>query len=330
MLEALRFVKGAVSRKDFQPELMHFRINDGRIKSFNGLIALSAPIDLDMTATPKAVKFMKAIEGCNTTTAIHMTPSGLLSIRSGKFTARVECFRANDEDEWDEAEAVSSILDHIEPEGAKIEFPVSILKAAKTLEAFISDDASRPWANGILLRDHSAYATNNIVFVEYWLGADVPEINIPAQAVRELLRVGEEPETVSVGENSVTFFFSGDRWLRAQRLSTSWPDLSPLLDRVGELAAFPDGIFDAVELLKPFVSVEGRIHFRPGVVSTNLEGGEGGTVEVAGVPERGAYHWEHLLSLRGVAEEIDFSFHPQPCPFRGERVRGVIQGMNDL
>jgi hypothetical protein len=31
MLDALKFVKGAVAKKDFVPELTHFRITGGRV-----------------------------------------------------------------------------------------------------------------------------------------------------------------------------------------------------------------------------------------------------------------------------------------------------------
>ena len=54
MLAALKFVQGAVARRDFVPALTHFYIADGFVKGYNGRIAICAPIDVDLVATPKA------------------------------------------------------------------------------------------------------------------------------------------------------------------------------------------------------------------------------------------------------------------------------------
>ena len=54
MLKELKFVQGAVSSKDFIPALTHFRIENGTVRSFNGLLALCSPIALDIDCTPKA------------------------------------------------------------------------------------------------------------------------------------------------------------------------------------------------------------------------------------------------------------------------------------
>jgi DNA polymerase III sliding clamp (beta) subunit (PCNA family) len=288
---------------------------------FNGTIALSSPIDLDIEATPKAIPFVKAIERCQSeTTVVHMTPAGKLALKSGGFKAFVECT-----EEYE-------VLDAIQPEGEEIDLGTGLLAAFGILEGFISTDASRPWAMGILLRDYSAYATNNIILAEYWLGAPMPGINMPASAIAELNRIGEEPVAVRLGDRSVTFFFEGDRWLRSQLLNTEWPDISSLLDRAsaeGDFDPFPDGLFEAIETVVPFVEEEGRIYFRPGRVSTSPFDGEGASIDLPNVPEHGAFHHKHLMSLQRIVSKIDFSKHPAPCPFNGKKLRGVILGMND-
>jgi hypothetical protein len=318
MLSALKFVQGAVSKKDYQPALRHFRIKDGRVTGYNGIIALSSPIDIDITATPKAVPFVKAIERCNgETTVVHITPGGKLGLRSGSFKAYIECTEE------------SEILDGIVPCGQEIDLPDTLLHGFAALEPFIGTDASRPWATGILLRGYSAYATNNIIVAEYWLGRSVPDINLPSGAIAELRRIREQPCKILMDQNSVTFFFDGDRWMRTQLLGLDWPDVSPILNVSSDLHPFPEGFFAAVETLVPFVEEEGRIYFRDGILSTSSEEGAGASVELPGIPEKGAFHHEHLRSLCDIASSIDFSKHPQPCPFQGEGLRGVILGMRD-
>lgn len=318
MIEALKFVQGAVAKKDYQPALTHFRITEGRVVGYNGTIALSSPLNLDLTASPKAVPFVRAIERCTgKTTVVHLTPGGRLSLKSGKFQAFVECHEDSD------------LLDNIKPEGEGAEVPGIIMQAMKVLEPFMGVDASRPWSNGIMLRGQSAFATNNIVLAEYWLGQQVPELNIPSAAVREFIRIGEEPVAASLSSNNITFHYEGERWMRATLLDADWPNVTQLLDIGGDFQPFPDGFFEAVDTLSPFVEQEGRIYFRGNKISTAPEGEAGASLEVTPLPERGAYHYKHLASLNGIATRIDFTQHPRPCPFQGERIRGVIIGMVD-
>lgn len=320
MLEALKFVQGAVAKKDYEPALKHFRIDDGEVKGYNGIIALSSPIDLDITATPKAVPFVKAIERCEDTTAIHVTPAGKLSLRSGKFRAYIDC---HDEED-------SVLLDSIVPEGDFVDLPKGILAAVRALAPFIGNDASRPWSNGILLRGCSAYATNNIVVAEYWIGESTPfEINLPSQALNELMRIGQEPKRVQISQNNITFHYADKRWMRSTLLGLDWPDVSRILDLPGTLTPFPENFFPAVETLKPFVEEDGRVFFREAKMTTSIEDGAGASVEISDLPTKGAFHFKHLLSLSDVATKIDFTTHPLPCPWQGELIRGVILGMTD-
>lgn len=321
MLSNLKFVQGAVATKDFQPALTHFRIKDNRIIGYDGVIAISAPIDIEITATPKATSLVKAIERCKgDRVVVHMNEGGHLSLRSGRFRATVECL----ED--------SEILDNIAPEGDFIDVDTELVPALKQLQPFISKDASRPWSRGILLRDQSAYATNNIIIAEYWLGADMPNINVPASAIDEINRIGEEPIKIQLSKNNVTFHFEGDRWLRAQLLVDEWPDISGLMERAYNHDGhkpIPKGFFEAVETLRPFVEDDGRIRFtEDGLVAGKLEE-SGASVDFEGLPDFGAYHYKQLLLLQGSVDKIDFSTHPKPCPFIGPNMRGVFLGMVD-
>ena len=234
MLNALRFVQGAVAKKDFVPALQHFRIEGGTIRGYNGMMGLSCPIALNLYVCPKAIPFIKAIQTCKDTIAIHMTTGGRLGIKSGTFKAFVDC--------------INEPFPEVIPEGEHIELKGDLLGVLKLLPPFIAEDASRPWARGILLRNQSAFATNNVCLIEYWLGYDFPiELNIPKAAVSELLRINEEPTGLQFTESSVTFHFAGQRWLRTQTYSTVWPDLNKILDQPATLVPVFPGLWQATE-----------------------------------------------------------------------------------
>lgn len=317
MLDAIRFTRGAIAKKDFVAELTHFRIADGRITGFNGTLALSAPIELDLTVRPKADTFAKAMNACETTTTMHITPTGRLSIKSGKFKALIECF------------AEEHAATPIQPKGWPIDVGPGFMKAIRALAPFMGIDASRQWAMGIMLQGQSAYATNNVIFAEYWHGHPMPfPMNIPKEVVTELLRINEDPLQVLSTEDSITFHFSGDRWMRSSLYSTNWPDKAfQLFDmHQFEYEPTPPGLFEALKKLKPFLDKETRVYFRDAGVATSPSDEVGAHVEVDDLIEGPCFQFPALELLEN-ATHIDFMPHPKPCGFLADGMRGMILGL---
>jgi DNA polymerase III sliding clamp (beta) subunit (PCNA family) len=313
---ALKFAQGAVSKKDFVPALSHFQISNGRVTGYDGKLSLSAPIALDLECCPKAGPFVNAVQACQDTAQLAMTTGGKLTIRSGKFRAHVECLPVE-------------TFPVVEPEGIPVAIDGHLLPALKVLYEFSAEDASRPWAAGVLLDGASAFATNNVILIEAWLGYHFPyRVNLPRFTIREMLRIGEEPIGMQLTADSVTFHYSEHRWLRSQLNSIEWPDIRGMLDRVPagpeEVPVVPDGLWEALETLAPFVSEIGQLYIGPDVVRTAAE--EGASVEVPGMPICSFNH-KMLAMLEGVAARADFGLWPNPVPFYGERLRGLIAGM---
>lgn len=317
MLKELKFVQGAVAKKDFLPAMTHFVIEDGFVRSYNGMIALCSPIPFDINCTPKAQPLVKAIGLCEDTISLSMTPAGKLKIQSGSFKTFIECI--------DEKTA------HVLPDGDFVDNMdgETLLKAFTTLIDFVGDDASRPWTNGVLLKGQSAYATNNVIAVEYWLGLDIKEpINIPAPCIKEMLRVKEAPVSVQIGKDSITFHYEDGRWIRSQLFSNDWPDLAKIIDKTGDVQAVDERIFVGLDYLKPFMDKSGRIYFNGDKMTTsNTDSEEGANYEVEGLQIAGIYALEMLMCLKGHVKQIDWTMYPQPCLFYGENLRGVIVGM---
>lgn len=315
MITALKFAMGAVSKKTILPALTHFRIENGTIRSFNGALALCAPIPLDIECTPKAEPMYRAIQNCDETISLSLTPSNKLSIKSGSFKALVDC--------------ITEDTPHAKPEGEHVDFDgEKLIEAFKVLEPFIGDDASRPWSNGVLLDGHSAYATNNVVLAQYWMGdTGLSEINVPELAIREILRIGEAPTHAQRSANSITFHYTSGRWIRSQLLDHRWPDLEAILNNPSEQHAVPDELWSALEKLKPFTDNIGRVFFVDEEVRTHLDGSAGAAYNVGGLLTGPVFNIEMLLLLKGCMRSIDFSTYPKPCMFQGDNLRGAIIGI---
>lgn len=316
MLTQLKFVMGAVAKKDLLPAMTHFRIENGTVRSYNGTLAICSPIALDLSCCPRADAMVKAIAGCQESTTISVTASGNLSIRSGKFRAVVGTIQGE--------------TPHVEPEGDRVDFDgEAVLQALRTLEPFIGTDASRPFTNGVLLDGGSAYATNNTCLVQYWVGAAFPKrVNVPRAAIREVLRVGEAPTHAQVNDHSITFHYTDGRWIRSQLLGTEWPfDLiAKLLDQPSNPTQLPDDFFKALTTIRGLADGANRVYLSDGCLRTHVDPEEGAVYEV-GVPSEGVYNLHILSLLESVVNEIDLTLYPGPALFFGDNLRGAIIGM---
>jgi hypothetical protein len=342
MLKELKFVMGAVAKKDFLPAMTHFAIEGGTVRSYNGCVALSAPIAFDIDCKPKADKLVQAISKCpdNSTPVLSLTTAGRLSIKAGAFKAFIECVTEETPHVLPDGDVIrldAEVEEQLDEAGNPVAPPLTLgdvlLNALRVLAPFIGDDASRPWSNGVLFKGQSAFATNNVLLVEYWTGAQMPvEVNVPRVAIREMLRINEAPTHAQVTPTSMTFHYKDKRWVRTQLLELAWPDMSPLLDKISAPRVLDDALFVGLEKLEPFADKMGRVFINEGVLSTiPFASGqpidEGAFFELPNFPFNGIYQIQMLMLLRGVAQQADLSMYPSPCIFYGDRLRGAIVGM---
>ncbi len=316
ILKGLKFVQGAVARKDFIPALKHFLIENQTVRGFNGTLALCSPIPFDISCKPDATSLIKAIANCEETIQLSLTKAGSLGIKSGKFKVNIKCIQED--------------TPHVEPEGNIVQVDGEVLLAGlKSVEPFIGNDASRLWTNGVLIKDGSLFATNNVLLVQYWIGVAFPHVvNIPQAAVKEMLRIGEPPTCVQLAENSITFHYTENRWVRTQLYVTEWPDLGKILNRESVQIPINEEIFKGLEAIKSFV--EDRVEcviFKPGAIATHDDEGVGSSFEIADMRYEGRYKLSMLALLEGRAQTIDWTGYPGPCLFQGGMLRGAIIGL---
>lgn len=319
MLDALKFAQGAMKMNAITPELEYYQIKNGRVMGYNGHMALSAPIDLELEAKPKAVLFHKAIQSCGETIAMGMTDGGRLSIRSGTFRAYLPCTEAP--------------IYEAQPEGEVFPGIPGLAEWCKKLLPIVSQDASRPWAMGMNLSAGTLQVTNNVSILQVWTGHSIPSTTIPRFAVAELARIKEDPASIQVSPSSVTFHFADGRWLRTQVLSDEWP--AELVNNIfekateaahGHLPAIPAGLFEGLETIKAFVPAETtKVTFEDGILVTGSEGA-GASIEIEGLPAGPSFSSKVMGLLDGLMTNA--AFHAQPCLFTGPDLRGVILGMN--
>jgi DNA polymerase III sliding clamp (beta) subunit (PCNA family) len=317
ILQSLKFVQGAVAKKDFVPALTHFRIKNNTVKAFNGNMAICGPIAVNLDISPNAEKLTKVIAACNDTVTLHMNDKGKLVVCSGDFKAFINCDNVDN-------------FPNIVPTGERITLKEPLIPALTYLEPYIAEDASRPWSCGILFDQESAFATNNIVLVQHWLGFKFPmRVNIPRAAVEAILGIGENPIALQFGENRLSFHFTEGRWLSTQLLEATWPDVATLLNTPSEekQKPFPKGFWDALERLLPFCDDLGRCYLKPDCMASRDNADLVGENIEINLGIEGIFNARHLSNLKTIADTIAFSAYPAPVPFYGKRSRGIIVGI---
>ena len=317
MLTALKFVQGAVKKNVISPEMEHYRIGDGRIIGYNGHMALSAPLALDIKANPKADLFFKAVQQCTDAASIDLTPAGRLAVRSGSFKAFIPC--------------LEDLVFTQSPQGARFEAPDNFVSCLKRVESFVSEDASRPWSMGVYFEGPVMMATNNVTLVQVWTGTDMPKVNIPRFAVQEIIRIGAQPEALQSDGNTLTVHYPDGRWLLTSVYDIEWPMgiVTKVFGTEHDAKPVEEGLFEAVTKLAPFV--EGKsspLYFLDGRVATSLHEDDGASFDVEGLVGGPCFNLKQLVSVGEVADKVDWSLYPGPCIFYGKNLRGIILGRN--
>ena len=317
MLQALNFVKGSVSKKDFVPVLTHVHIHNGFIQAYNGAIMLCSPIDLNLNCTPKASKFIEAVKTCKDTISMSITGTGRLSVRSKGFRSLIDCSS-------DPFPSVELTGERISIEG------MGLVASLKDLEPLIGEDASRKWCRGIMLDKRNAFVTNNVVMAQKWLDFEFPNrINLPHAAVNELIRIKREPVEMIVTEQAATFIYDDGAWLRSQLISEPFPDFGPVFDRAkGKPTPIPERFYEALEEVLPFTGEKiNPVWIKPGEIVTSTDSELATSAEVPELEGQGCYNAAMLLMLKGLATSLDFTAYPQPASFFGDKLRGVVVGL---
>ncbi len=315
LIDILRFVEGSVSKKKFVPELTHFCIEEGTIRGFNGSLALSSPIPLNINCKPEAAAFVKAIKKCQETVTMTMTPANRLSIKSGPFKALINCIEGE--------------TPHVTPTGERFDFNGELLmKALVTLAPFVGDDAANAWSTGVLFSGQSAFATNNVILLEYWLGIHFPiTCNIPRKTIKEMLRIKTPPSYGLMDDKSISFMYEDGRWIRSSLLEGNWPDASRMLNVESNVQVIRQDLFEAAESLNGLTDEYGRLYIRDNRIGTSLDEEEGASYELPDLNFEGVYRDSMLALLRTVATHADFTLYPKPSTFFGENIRGIIIGL---
>jgi DNA adenine methylase len=299
----------------------HIVIDNLRATASTRWLAISAPINIPFDIKPQAQPLAKAIkiaDDINAPVVTSMTKAGKLTIKANKFSAHIECVSDHD------------LMQPIQPSGELVPNAGQIFKAFEMLIPFISEDELRPELKGVYIGNNSCYAVSNVTFAQYWTGVPMrTSVIVPEEFVKMIVQLGEEPESIQLSQNSITFWFHGERRVTTALIEGDWPieRINAALDAPCNPVPIGDEFFEALDAVNAFTDEKESIYIYPDYITSSVEDEHGARVDFAtGAPHRVIMTSHYLEKLQGVATGIDWSRYPQACTWRGERMRGVTLG----
>lgn len=315
-LEALKFC--ALITKDVGPiNETHVILANQQVSAFNGVLATGHKISEDIRACPQNKLMVEALSKCGENLSITQLDNNRLSIKSNKFKALVPCVE-------------NYLLQEAMPDE-----PIAIIdnrfkEAIQNLSGLNSDDGQRIELASILMNGYSLLATTGTVLFEAWHGIHLPDgIALPKAVIQPLIKINKNLVRFGFSNNSVTFWFEDQSWLKTQTFAGSWPAIPNVLDTPCHPYPPPPQFFEAVDAVGPFSS-DGNVYFAREVLQSHLDASTGASFEIPGLPAGPIYPLKQLQLIRPLAQAIDF-LAPGPentrmLKFFGPNVRGVIAG----
>ncbi len=249
--KAITFIKHGVLARQFDESLTHIHFTHNNIQSYNGVVAMSYPIDQPHVFSVDSTRLIKAIQACN------FAPD--LKISEKNVIARGNNFR--------------SILPRLpeslaikKEKGEKYILPPDLIEKLSKLFPLISDDASRAWSQTILIKKGYAYVTNNIIIARVKL--DMPNCILPIELIGVMLKAKESPEYILLGNRNMVVMYPDKKWIQCTRASHKWPDKIDHFFTKSKPPKVPEGFKDAVETIYPFVDDDDILTVEGGKMST--------------------------------------------------------------
>ena len=317
--ETAKLVRSVVSDRDLIPVMTHFHMYLGRLQGTNGKLTLDGPwpeYEKDEPINIPAEPFVRAFEAMDNPNL--QLRDEFIYISEKKMKVRIplstEVYPAcKKPEEWHP-------MDN------------TLLESLRKIQAFISNDASRPWACGALYLDGYLYATNNIVIVRtpWHIGSlcDIETFTLPGFGIDQLMRCGRDIIAVHVRDDAIGFELEGDVWMESVRYVESWPDIQKMFEgsQWDDMTKLSGQEVDIVEKLLPFVPDKRHpvIKFEGDKITT-MEGAMEASIEVD--CDHATFHSTPLLEVLKAATHMNFSAFPK-VPFKGRDIEGIIAGVH--
>lgn len=308
-LSALMFVNQAQEKAGLTYQ-RHCHVKNGWVLAYNGLISAGSKVPFDFHACPQTDKLIAALNNCGSDLSI-INDESSITIKSGKFKAHIDCVNPETMPYFFADNKIANLTNSIK-EG---------FKAA----LIVADESSdRPFAKGALLQGDTIACTDGVRLIEYWHGVDLPPgMVIPVKAMRAVISHSSNLTGFGFSNNSVTFHFEDESFIRSGLLDCKYPDYERLFATDAVFNPLPLDFIKAIETILPF-SNENIIYLEEDKITTDKLNKKATVFEVEPLPNNKCYNGAFILQLKAYLDRVAFA--NDKLYFFGENCRGIIMG----
>jgi len=318
MKASLNWVKDALSSKDLRPELNHYLVRHGMIHATDGRMVACHPFptedELFCVSGPEFEKLLARLEA-----PIELeVEDDHIVLKHGRLRGKIKTLPP---DEWQFNEV----------KAAWYPVPKLLLPSLKKLRAFISDNATKPWALCVGMANDTLYATNNISI------AACPEIGlpdglrgvIPYWAIDFILSRPEGLAEWAHADNYLGFRWKNGAWMRTQLVEGEFP---PQVEAIIGSAGYAEhkitdewraAYMQASSLLDDALVLKAD-HMTG--INRHMEVRVEATSPLPPDSDHSGWSVEYLNPVIACATHWQPDKWPNPVPFRGEDILGVVMG----
>jgi hypothetical protein len=327
LLARVNWIKEAVSSQDLGLNALNsYMIKDGNIYASDGRMVVGTPFPFDgEPVMVPAAEFLRVLANRPEGDFSWETEPDRLILKRGKFRGRIKTIPL---DQW--------LWPTELPEGM-VEIPDGLIDSLRALLPFCSENATKPWATTIGIIGHYLYASNNIVVARTrcTTGLEVDEYLLPRWVAEFVIKRSEGLSHWLAGEHRVTFAWEDGSWMRSALIDAQYPPVQKVLD-----AHFKGDLDVEItpEWRKTILRV-GKTSDDP-VVRLREDEVRSSNGEVLSVEDDASTPCpegleESVWDLRFLEDVIKAATHwnprnyPNPAPWRGEFIEGIIAARRD-
>lgn len=312
IIKALQFVALAQKPQGVNYQT-HCLINNHWAIGFDGQLMTGSKINADISACPHTANLLAALSKCGQQVAISQLSEGVLSVRSDKFKAAVDCISF---------ESMPPIV----PDPRLGPITDAIKEAFAALAWLAKEEDTKAHYASLLLRENTVVATNGSVILEYWHGLNIPcYLLIPKASALAISKVNKKLVSMGFSNSSATFYFEDESFIRTSIFVDRYPAYERIFEE-GDSASvvpMPPDFYKAIEAVSGFAESK-FVYLRGDKVQSHIEAERGATYDIEGVPDGMSFDFAWLKAIEPYFKNTKFLQHK--AFFNNGSVRGAIMG----
>lgn len=332
LLAAVKWITDAVASQDLGLHGLNcYLLRNGNIHAHDGRMVVGTPFPFEGTEVlVPAEQFQKVLVNKPDGDFTWERETDRLVLKRGRFKGRIKMAPLDD---WVMPTDLPSGLTPI-PEG--------MITCLEALLPFVSENATKPWAMCVGIKGDYMYATNNVVVARCHCPTEtgIDEFLLPNWVIEFILKRQEGLAAWAVEPDigKLTFLWEDGSWMRSSNIVEKFPPAQTILDKF----LYSDDIVIDVEITNEWRKIIRRIAKIAGDPVIRLREDEcaGSTGEVLSIEdEAGApipeglsetvWDLRYLDAVIAAATHWNPRMYPQPAPWRGDFIEGIIAGRRD-